>query len=153
MKNLNVKKTFLYTLIGSVVISALLGILVILSGEFGEFQARVLMTTLTVVGTSILGLACGAFLESPKSSNSGLKIVPLVGMILAITAGILALALIWQIFDSLNEKVYKTIAVTGLFAFTLAQLSLLSMANLSAKFKWALIAVYLVGLSLTSIIS
>lgn len=153
MSDLNFKKIFLYSLIVSVAVSALLGIWVILSGDFGEFQARVLMTTLTVVGTSILGLACGAFFENPKSSISGLKIVPVAGMILAIVSAVLALAMIWQIVGSQNSTVYKTIAITGLFAFTMAQLSLLSLANLSPKFKWALVAVYFVALGLASIIS
>jgi hypothetical protein len=153
MQNLNIKKTFLYTLIGSVAVSALLGIWAILAGDFGDFQARVLMTTLTIVGTSILGLACGAFWESPKSANSPLKMVPIAGMILAIVSAVLTLVLIWQFVSSQNAAFYKTIGVMGLFAFTLAQLSLLSLANLAAKFQWALTAVYLVALILAAIIS
>lgn len=151
MKNLNLKETFLYALITSIAFSALLGIWAILSGEFGEFQARVLMTTLTIVGTSILGLACGAFWESPKSANFALKIVPFAGMILAIISAILTLALIWKISSSQNEIVLKTLAVAGIFAATLAQLSLLSLANLVQKFQWTLTAVYIVALILASI--
>ena len=37
-----VKKAFLYALIGSVVLGALLGILTILSGRFGWLEVRVL---------------------------------------------------------------------------------------------------------------
>ncbi|MBX7173507.1 MAG: hypothetical protein K1X72_21245 [Pyrinomonadaceae bacterium] len=153
MENLKIKKLFLYTLIGSIAVSAVLGIWAIISGEFGDFQARILMTTMTVVGTSILGLACGAFLESEKSAKLRLKIVPVAGIFFAIIAAFLALLLIWQIVSSTNETVEKTIAVSGIFAFSLAQLSLLSLANLSAKFQGALICVYLATLSLASIIS
>lgn len=153
MQNPNLKETFLYALIISIAFSALMGIWAILSGEFGEFQSRVLMTTLTIVGTSILGLACGAFWESPKSANSALKIVPFVGMILAVVAAILTLALIWKISSSQNEIVLKTLAVSGIFAATLAQLSLLSLANLAQKFLWTLTAVYIVALILASIAS
>ena len=153
MENLNLKKTFLYTLIASIAFSALLGIWAILSGDFGEFQARVLMTTLTVVATSILGLACGAFWESQKSSNSLIKFIPIAGIVLTMVSALLTFALIWHIVSSQNELVYKTIAITGLFAFTLAQLSLLSLADLSPKFMWVLTAVYLIALILASIVS
>ena len=153
MENLNVKKIFLYTLIGSIVVSALLGIWAILANEFGEFQGRVLSTTLIVVATSILGLACGAFWESPKSAISGLKIVPLAGIILAIITALMTLSMVWQISGSQDSLVLKIIGVSGVFAFSLAQLSLLSMANLSEKFLGVLTIAYLVVLILAIMIA
>lgn len=147
MQNLNIKKTFLYTLIGSITVSALLGIWAILAGEFGEFQAKILGTTLTVVGTSLLGLACGAFWESPRVSESGLKIIPIAGIILAFVAAITVLVMIWWQIDN----IWKIGAVSGIFAFSLAQLSLLSLANLSEKFKGILTIAYLVILGLAAI--
>lgn len=153
MENLKVKKTFLYTLIISIVVSALLGIWAILANEFGEFQGRVLATTLIVVGTSILGLACGAFLESPKSTNLSLKIIPISGIILAFITALSTLLLIWQISSSQDWLMLKTIGVCGVFAFSLAQLSLLSMANLSEKFLGALTIAYSVILILAVMIA
>lgn len=147
MENLNLKKTFLYTLIASIAFSALLGIWAILSGDFGEFQAKVLGTTLTIVGTSLLGLACGAFLESPRSAEKPLKIIPIAGIILAFVASINVLIMIWVQIDN----VWKVAAVSGIFAFSLAQLSLLSLANLSVRFEWVTMAAYLVILSLAAI--
>ena len=61
---MNPRKLFLYTLIASVALCALIGIAVMLFGEFGEFETKVLLTTFTVAVTSILGLACGAYYES-----------------------------------------------------------------------------------------
>lgn len=153
MENLNLKKTFLYTLIASVGFSAVMGIWVILANEFNEFQGRVLSTTLTIVLTSILGLACGAFWESPKSQKSSLKIVPILGMVLAFVAALISLGLIWQMLGSREDTVLKAFAVSSIFAFTFSQLSLLSLANLSKKFQWALTAVYIVALSLASLSS
>ncbi len=147
MKNLNLKKTFLNTLIGSIVVSALLGIWAILSGEFGEFQARILGTTLTVVGTSLLGLACGAFWESPRSSEMALKAIPAAGIILAFVAALMVLIMIWGKYDD----IWKAAAISGIFAFSLAQLSLLSMANLAKRFEWVLTVAFLVVLSLAAI--
>ncbi len=149
MRNLNLKKTFLYTLIGSITLSGLMGIWAILVGEFGDFQGKILGTTLTVVGTSILGLACGAFWESPKSANSSLKIVPIGGIILSFVAAITLLIMIWAQIDD----IWKTFAVSGIFAFSLAQLSLLSLANLSKRFEWVLTALFFVVLVLASIVS
>ncbi len=153
MENLNIKKIFLYTLITSITISALLGILVIISGEFGEFQSRVLLTTLTIVGTSILGLACGAFLESQKSQNLKLKIIPIVGILLSVISAFFILLLTWSIIGSLNSEALKIISVSGIFAFSLSQLSLLSLANLNKSFQWFLWLAYFVILGLASIIS
>ena len=66
MNNLNIRRIFLYTLIASVAVSSLIGIGVVLLGDFGEFEVRVLMITLTVTMTSILGLANRAYLETGR---------------------------------------------------------------------------------------
>lgn len=153
MNNFNIKKFFLYSLIGSVSISGLLGIWAILSGDFGEFQERILVTTLTVVGTSILGLACGSFLENPRSQNSPLKIVPGIGIIFALLAAVSSFLLIWDFYHFDDKGVSKTFFISMLFAFSLAQLSLLSLARLAARFRWSLIAAYVVILFLDAFIS
>lgn len=129
-----------------------MGIWAIISGEFGELQSKILSTTLTVVGTSILGLACGAFLESPRSENSRLIIVPVAGTILSIVSALLALWMIWRFFNS-GEGIIKTFFVCLIFSFSLAQLSLLSLARLAPRFGWSLIAAYVVILLLDLIIS
>ena len=154
MENFNLKKFFLYLLICSIALSALMGIWAILSGEFGDLQARVLGTTLTVVGTSILGLACGAFLENPRSrSSNALFAVPLAGIILTILSALITLWLIWGVTGWQEEGVYKTLFVSIMFAFSLAQLSLLSLARLSKRFRWAIVTAYAAVLILASIVS
>ena len=75
---MNLKRLFLYTLIASVAFSALMGIGVILLGNFGELEVRVLMTTLTITVTSIAGLACGAYYESGRG-----RYLPVVGISLS----------------------------------------------------------------------
>lgn len=154
MENLNLKKFFLYLLICSIGFSALMGISAILWGEFGEFQGKILGTTLTVVGTSILGLACGAFLETIHQRNSPRIFVPVAGIILAIVSSLILLWLIWA-SSSLGDvnAIYKFLAVCSIFAFSFAQLSLLSLANLSKRFQWAITTEYLVVFVLASIIS
>ena len=129
-----------------------MGIWAIISGEFGELQGKILGTTLTVVGTSILGLACGAFLESPRSENTLLRFVPIAGIVLSIASAVLALWMIWTFFNS-GEGIVKTFFICLIFAFSLAQLSLLSLARLAKRFRWSLTAAFIVILLLDSIIS
>ena len=153
MEKLNLKKFFLYLLICSIAFSALMGIWAIVSGEFGELQGKILATTTTVVGTSILGLACGAFLESPRSQQFPRLAVPVLGIISTAVAALIVLWVIWGANVSDNEKVLKILATSLIFAFSFAQLSLLSLAHLSKRFYWALVTGYIVILSLALITS
>lgn len=153
MENVNSKKFFFYLLICSIALSALMGIWAILSGEFGDLQARVLGTTLTIVGTSILGLACGAYLESPYSRGKTTRFVPVAGIILAVLSAAITLWLIWGASGWLDSAVYKTLFVALIFSFSFAQLSLLSLARLAKRFRWATTTAYVVILLLASIVS
>jgi len=153
METLNLKKIFLYLLVCSIALSALMGIWAILSGEFGQLQERILGTTLTVVGTSILGLACGAFLESPRARGTPLFVVPLAGIILAVLSAVITLLMVWSIIGWRFEGVYKTLFIAVIFSFSLAQLSLLSLARIAKRFRWAIVTAYVVILALASIIS
>ena len=153
MENFNLKKLFFYLLICSIALSALMGIWAILSGEFGELQGKILATTSTVVGTSILGLACGAFLESPRARPSLLRIVPIAGIILTIVSAAIILWLIWSA-DNWGEKIiFKTLSISLIFAFSLAQLSLISLARLARRFRWATVSAYVVVPVLALIVS
>lgn len=137
-------------MICSIALSALMGIWAILSGDV---EYRVLGTTLTIVGTSILGLACGAFLETPRSRKIPLIIVPVLGVILSILSALITVWMIWTETSWTAEVIWKTLLVSSLFAFSLAHLSLLSIAQLSRRFRWATATAYVVILALASIIS
>ena len=49
-----VRRVAVWTIIVSLVIAALIGIATIVSGEFGELQAKVLLTTLAVAGAGFV---------------------------------------------------------------------------------------------------
>ena len=131
------KKIFLGVLIASVALSAVIGIGVILIGNFGEFEIRVLTTTFTVAVASILGLACGAAYESGRHRE-----MSLAGIIFAIVAGLSWLLIIWA-NQELHEYVVKSIMSVTLIAAALAHLSLISLARLDKRFQWAHTAIYL----------
>lgn len=65
-KNLNFKKLFLIALIISLSISALIGIYILLFGEFRDTEIKILLTTLSIGAYSIAGLCCSALLEKDK---------------------------------------------------------------------------------------
>jgi uncharacterized small protein (DUF1192 family) len=150
VKDINAKKIFLYLMICSIALSAIMGIWAILSGDV---EYRILGTTLTIVGTSILGLACGAFLENPRSQKFPLVLVPALGIILSVFSALITVWMIWTETSWTAEVIWKTLLVSSLFAFSLAHLSLLSIAQLSRRFRWSLVTAYVVILALASIIS
>ncbi|HUR97278.1 MAG TPA: hypothetical protein VMZ26_04340 [Pyrinomonadaceae bacterium] len=131
---MNHKRLFLYMLIASVGVSALIGIGVTLFGDFGDIEVRVLFTTLTVTVTSIFGLACGAFLESGRG-----KYLPLAGIAFSIVSALMCFLVIWNVFDD-SEIFIKSFLTTTLLAAGCSHLCLLSLAQLDQKFAWTRIA-------------
>jgi hypothetical protein len=135
-QEMNLKRAFLFVLIASIVASALIGIGVILFGNFGDLETKILMTTLTVSYASILGLACGAYLETKRG-----KILPIVGIVMAIVSAILWIILIW--YGTIQEDLFvKSLLSTTLLAVSSSHLSLISIARLDKKFLWSRYAAY-----------
>jgi hypothetical protein len=131
MDGINLRRVFLYLLIASVALSALFGIGVILLGDFGSFEIRVLMTTLTVTAASILGLACGACLEAGRG-----RILPILGIALSILSALLVMFVIWDVLDD-SEVFGKSVVTLSVLAVASSYLSLLSIARLDRRFAWA----------------
>lgn len=131
---MNLKRIFLYLLIGSVALSALIGIGVILFGNFGSVEVRVIFTTLTVTVTSVFGLACGAFLETRRG-----KFLPLAGIGLSIVSAVMSFLVIWDVLDD-SEIFIKCFITSTILAASCAHLSLLSLARLDSRFSWTRIA-------------
>jgi hypothetical protein len=131
MPSLNLKKFFLYLLIASVALSALIGIGVILLGNFGELETKILLTTMTVTVTSILGLACGAYLETGRG-----KILPVAGIVFAVVSCVLWVFLVWN--GTVQEDFFARLLLSlTLFAASCSHLSLLSLARLDKRFQWS----------------
>lgn len=136
MQKLNIKRLFLYLLIGSISVSAFLGVSIILFGNFGEIELRVLLTTLVVAVISILGLACGACLEAKRR-----KILPYAGIASSIIAGTIWIAIIW-VKEGGGEFIFKFVTSVTILAVALSHLSLISLARLDQRFRWAIYAIF-----------
>ncbi len=141
MDSINIRRIFLYSLIASVVLSAVIGIGVVLFGDFGQTEIRVLMTTLTVTMTSILGLACGAYFETGRG-----RVLPLAGIIFSLAAAVMSFLIIWDVLDD-SETFIKSFVSVTLLAAASSHLSLLLLARLDRRFAWSRVASFIcVGL-------
>jgi len=129
--NMNIRKVFLYLLIASVAVSALIGIAVIIMGDFGEFEIRVLLTMLTITVTSILGLACGACLEAGRA-----RFVPLLGVAMALVSAGSWMIMIWA--ERTESDIFPRFVMTAtLLSFACSHISLLTLARLDPRFLWS----------------
>jgi hypothetical protein len=145
-ENINLRRIFLITLIGSVVTSAVVGIGVILFGDFGSFEVRILMTTLTVTAMSILGMACGAYLESGRG-----RLLPFLGIGLSIVSALMIFLIIWDLLDD-SEMFIKSTISASLLATSCSHLSLISLARLDKRFIWSRITAFVCVWTLTAIL-
>ncbi len=145
-ENVNLRRIFLITLIGSVVTSAVVGIGVILFGDFGSFEVRILMTTLTVTAMSILGMACGAYLESGRG-----RLLPFLGIGLSIVSALMIFLIIWDLLDD-SELFIKSTISASLLATSCSHLSLISLARLDKRFIWSRITAFVCVWTLAAIL-
>ena len=126
------KKVALWFLIVSVAISAALGIIVILTGNFGDFEMRIILTTLTISAGSIGALAAGALWE-----GRGQKELPLLGIVLAVVAALLIITGIW--FESSSKEYWKFTSSAGVLAAATTHACLLSLAKLAPRLPGELV--------------
>ncbi len=123
------KKVFLQTLIVSVVLGAILGIVIILRDTWGWFEVRVIITTITIAVASLCGLAC-ELSRMPRGGN----LLPLTGIVLTAVAAAMVLLLAWTEF---HEKAYVKLTVSLVIsAVATVHVCLLSIARLKRRFRW-----------------
>lgn len=140
------KKAFLYSLIVSVLLSAVAGIAVILTGSWGDLEIRIILTTITLAAASLAGLSCGAHFDTGHG-----RPLPLAGIALTLLGAAMVLSIIW--LEIVSQAYVKLTVVTSVYAVAVAHLCLLSMARLSESFRWSLPAAYGVVLTVATLIS
>lgn len=77
------RRLFLWVFLGFLGCTALLAIGAVLSGSFGELQARVLASSASVSAASICAMACAAFRERGRVPGLGTAGIALAGVALA----------------------------------------------------------------------
>ena len=131
---MSLRRLFIYLLIASVAVSALIAIGVILFGDFGALEVRVVFTTLTITCTSVFGLACGSSMEAGRA-----RLLPWFGIVISIVTAAMCFLIIWNVYDR-SEVFVKTFVTGLLLSAAFSYLSLISLARLDRKFALVIFA-------------
>lgn len=116
----SLRRLVLTTTLGSFSIAALMGVLALLGGDFGEGQARVLMTTVLV------GLASIAVLTYLTTAGTPYQPVGVAGGIAVLVPLLTGLLLIWADYSGNgSDATWKAFGLGIVVASSLAQVSLL----------------------------
>lgn len=116
-----VRRAAIIAVVASLAIAALLGIVALLSGEFGELQSKVLLTTLTVAGFGTTALCHLAIV------TRSVRVVGFLGIAASVGAAFCAFLLIWTDWsaDWDRDGWFKALALLAIVAASLAQANLL----------------------------
>jgi hypothetical protein len=128
------RKGFLRSLVGSLVLAAAMGIYAFVVGQWGETELRILLTTLSVSFCSMTAMASAAAFSRGRDFPLayGLSIA---GVAMSIVAFLLFIGAIWSHSD-FNEPYAKTMAIAGILAFSLGHACLLGLASLPRHLRW-----------------
>ncbi len=124
-----IKKISLKVFIAFLSISALIAIVSVLSGNFGELEIKILSTTFTISAASICSMACAAFIEKRKK-----RIIGLSGIIFSVACACVLIAGIWLEIES--KEYWKTMITLAVSSVAFAHAFLLVLPDLDIRHKW-----------------
>ncbi len=133
------RRAAIVVVILSLLLAGALGIVALLSGQFGETQGRILLTTLAVAAFGLTAL-CHLAIASQR-----FRVVGYIGIAASVAALIPALVLIWSWFDlsQSTDDWFRALGVLTILAVTLAQ------SNLLLRFASATRTAVRIGLAIT----
>ncbi len=140
------RKLVLTVFFGSVVINALLGIAALVSGEFGDLETKILVTSTSVSAASILSLAM-----FPARERGLLGQIPNTGIGLSVIGFVLLVFLVWTDWDS--EVLGKTAGSILIFAVAASYVSLVSLAVIRPEFTQIVHGAYVLTVILSAMIA
>jgi hypothetical protein len=143
----SLRQLFLWMHIVAVACSAFAGVGQILAGNYNEF--RVLFTALTIALASVCALGCGAALEGKRA-----MIFPVAGLVLTLLGTLMLLYLIWlEPTRGPMVEFWGWTTVICIMAVACSHISLLSIARLSKRFRWAILLAVFSILTVASFVS
>jgi len=133
MNYTEIRKLSLKFFLGFLGLTALIAIISVLIGKFGELQWKILATCLVVSATSICSMVCAVFIEKKRHVKLGIS-----GITLSIVSAILSISGLWLDFES--EAYWKPVItfIIATVAFTYA--FLLVLPKLDDRQKWVQLA-------------
>jgi len=137
----------LISFIGFLVLTAVIGIATVLTGEFGSIQLKTLGTTFTISAASVCAMACAAFIQKRRAPALGW-----VGIGLNFIAAALVIYGMWT--ESGGNLYWKTTFSLIVLGLGFAHALLLQLPRLSESLDWAQgVAAGLIGLLALMIIT
>lgn len=125
----DIKSLFLKLFIGFLILTAVIAIVTVFSGEVGDVQARILGTTFAISIASICAMSCAAFLEKRDFKPAGIA-----GIIFSLLSAILIIIVIWAEIDA---EIYVKITLSVVVcAFSFAHSLLLFLPDLAKDKEW-----------------
>lgn len=114
------RKGAIYGIIVSFSLAAIVGIIALLSGDFGETQGRIILTTLLLGATSITALCHLAI------ADRAMRLVGFVGLAASTVTLVTGLVLIWRDWNAPGfDDWFKVFATAGILAVSFAHANLL----------------------------
>ncbi|MCB1224464.1 MAG: hypothetical protein KDK99_01525 [Verrucomicrobiales bacterium] len=135
-----VRKLLLKVSIAVLSLTALVAILAVLGGKFGDTQFKVLVTTFSITAGSIGAMSCAAFIEKRKA-----KAIGVIGILVAGVAVALVIVSVWG--RNCGDEYWKTTVTFIVLAIAFAHACLLYLPTLAASYRWTQPAsTFLIGL-------
>jgi DNA-directed RNA polymerase subunit RPC12/RpoP len=139
------RRPLLGLVLGAIAVTAALGLYAVLvPGEFGETQAKVLGTSAAISVTSVILLAF-----VPAWERDLVLPLPLGGSILSVGAFALGMVMMWS--DLPGDTYGKVEGTTIFLAAWALVVSLLALATLPSRYRWAFVAAAVLTFTLATV--
>ena len=129
MEHSGIRRLLLKVFLGFLALTAVVAIISVLSGDFGELQLKILATCFSISAASICAMACAAFIEKKPLTELGLA-----GISLASASALLLIVGLWMEID--GEAYWKTTVTLIVAAVAVAHALLLFLPELDEGHKW-----------------
>jgi hypothetical protein len=123
------KQVLLRLLIASVIVNAIAGVAVLLQGDLGAQEARVVGTTATITAATLLFMPCIALFESRRA-----MVAPLAGSLVIPIAAAMVVAGVW--LDDPSGNYWRTTGSLVTAGVALAYVCLLELPRLEEGLLW-----------------
>jgi hypothetical protein len=135
MGSFRLHRAFLFTLIGSLVLGAGMGLFgLVVESLFGRLGERALQTSLSVALFSLTSLGCAIAWERDRW-----RVAAVVGIVCSVLSVPLYLSGIWVRWGwPYWEPIWKTMVLAGVWCVLLAHLCLLALARPKRGWRWTL---------------
>jgi hypothetical protein len=153
MGSLRLHRAFLFTLIGSLVIAAGMGLLgLILQPRFGRLANRALQTALSVALFSLTSLGCAIAWERDRWRV--MAVIGIVCSVLSIPLYLLGIWVKWR--GASGDPLFQTMAIMATWCVLLAHMCLLGLVRPKRGWRWTLhctrVCAVLLGLGISAMI-